>query len=214
MWTMQRVGESGGAPSAPLRVADERTHGIGVNLDRNARQSLRVQVLKIAVEIPRAQTRHWRLTLMEPVEESADMPAPVFQCAAREPALIGHPSLEVVEQCGVRSRADRLLLEAPQKQDPSGRDTEKLSAIFARVVTDTCLTADHFDASRRCFKALLIHVQAAVRVQVTGRGHQNPGDPTERRLAEALLAAVLEESFTLDRLRRDLVEHEVRRLHE
>ena len=103
---MQRVGESGGAPSAPLRVADERTHGVGVNLDRDARQSLRVQVLEIAVEIPRAQTRHWRVTLMEPVEESADMPAPVFQCAAREPALLGHPPLEVVEQCGVRSRAD------------------------------------------------------------------------------------------------------------
>jgi hypothetical protein len=42
----------------------------------------------------------------------------------------------------------------------------------------------------------------------------DPGDPTERRLAEALLAAVLEESFTLDRVRRDRVEHEVRRLHE
>jgi Na+/alanine symporter len=55
---------------------------------------------------------------------------------------------------------------------------------------------------------------AAVRVQVTGRGHHDPGDPTERRLAEALLAAVLEESFTLDRVRRDRVEHEVRRLHE
>jgi hypothetical protein len=92
--------------------------------------------------------------------------------------------------------------------------TEKLSAIFARIVRDTCLTADHFDESRRCFKALLIHVQAAVRVQVTGRGHHDPGDPTERRLAEALLAAVLEESFTLDRVRRDRVEHEVRRLHE
>src|SRR5712692_841769 len=78
----------------------------------------------------------------------------------------------------------------------------------------TYLTADQVDASRRCLKALLIHVQAAVRVQVTGRGHHDPGDPTERRLAEALLAAVLEESFTLDRVRRDLVEHEVRRLHE
>jgi len=42
----------------------------------------------------------------------------------------------------------------------------------------------------------------------------DPGDPTERRLAEALLAALLEESFTLDRVRRDRVEHEVRRLHE
>jgi hypothetical protein len=42
----------------------------------------------------------------------------------------------------------------------------------------------------------------------------DPGDPTERRHAEALLAAVLEESFTLDRARRDRVEHEVRRLHE
>jgi len=31
-------------------------------------------------------------------------------------------------------------------------------------------TPDHFDASRRCFKALLIHVQAAVRVQVRTRG--------------------------------------------
>jgi hypothetical protein len=38
-----------------------------------------------------------------------------------------------------------------------------------------------------------------VRLQITGRGHHDPGDPTERRLAEALLAAVLEESFTLDR---------------
>ena len=34
----------------------------------------------------------------------------------------------------------------------------------------------------------------------------HPGDPTERRLAEALLAAVLEESFTLDRVRRDRVD--------
>ncbi len=151
---------------------------------------------------------------MEPVEESAEMPAPGFQRAAREPALLGHPPLEVVEQCGVRSRADRLRLEAPQKQDPSGRDTEKLSAMFARVVGDTCLTADHFDASRGGFKALLIHVQPAMRVQVTGRGHHDPGDPTERHLAEALLAAVREESFTLDRVRRDRVEHEVRRLHE
>ena len=142
-----------------------------MTLDRDARQSLRVQVLKIAVEIPRAQTRHGRLTLVEPVEESADMPAPVFQCAPREPALFGHPPLEVVEQCGVRSRADRLRLEAPQKQDPSGRDTEKLSAMFARVVRDTWLTADHFDASRGGFKALLIHVQPAMRVQVAGRGH-------------------------------------------
>jgi hypothetical protein len=56
MWTMQRVGKSSGAPSAALRAADERTHGIGVNLHRDARQSLRVQMLKIAVEIPRAQT--------------------------------------------------------------------------------------------------------------------------------------------------------------
>ena len=142
------------------------------------------------------------------------MPAPVLQCAAREPTLLGHPPLEVVEQRGVRSRAGRLRLETPQEEDPSSRDTEKLSAVLARVVADTCLTADHFDASRRCFKALLIHVQAAVRVQVTGRGHHDPGDPTERHLAEALLAAVLEESFTLDRVRRDRVEHEVRRLHE
>src|SRR5712691_2521294 len=165
MWTMQRVSESGGAPSASLRVADERTHGIGVNLDRDARQSLRVQVLEIAVEIPRAQTRHWRVTLMEPVEESADMPAPGFQCAAREPALLGHPPLEVVEQRGVRSRAGRLRLETSQEEDPSSRDTEKLSAVLARVVADTCLTAGHLDATRGGFKALLIHVQAAVRVQ-------------------------------------------------
>ena len=34
MWTMQCVSESGGTPSAPLRVADERTHGAGVDLDR------------------------------------------------------------------------------------------------------------------------------------------------------------------------------------
>jgi len=78
-------------------VADERTHGIGVTLDRDARQSLRVQVVEIAVEIPRAQTRHRRVTLMEPVEESADIPAPGFQCGAREPALLRHPPLEVVE---------------------------------------------------------------------------------------------------------------------
>src|SRR6202171_2145929 len=148
MWTMQGVGESGGAPSAPLGVANERTYGVGVNLDRDARQSLRVQVLEIAVEIPRAQTRHWRVAFMEPVEESADMPAPGFQCAAREPALLGHPPLEVVEQRGVRSRAWRLRLEAPQEEDPSSRDTEKLSAIFARVIRDPCLTADPFDASR------------------------------------------------------------------
>src|SRR5438128_11639124 len=113
MWTMQGVGESGGAPSAPLGVADERTYGVGVNLDRDARQALRVEVLEIAVEIPRAQTRHWRVTLMEPVEESADMPVPVFQGAGGEPALLGHPPLEVVEQCGVRSRANRLRLEPP-----------------------------------------------------------------------------------------------------
>src|SRR3989442_12413475 len=127
MWTMQGVGESGGAPSAPLGVADERPYGVGVNLDRDARQSLRGQVLEIAVEIPRAQTRHWRLTLVEPVEESADMPAPAFQCAAREPTLLGHPPLEVVEQRGVRSRAGRLRLQVPQAEDPSSPDTSKLS---------------------------------------------------------------------------------------
>src|SRR5260221_12536115 len=58
------------------------------------------------------------------------------------------------------------------------------------------------------------YVDHAVRVQITGRGHHDPGDPTERHLAEALLAAVVEESFTLDRVRRDRMEHEVRRLHE
>jgi hypothetical protein len=31
-----------------------------------------------------------------------------------------------------------------------------------------------------------------------GRCHHDPGDPTERHLAEALHAAVLKESFTLD----------------
>src|SRR3990172_7158728 len=180
MWTMQRVGESGGAPSAPLSVADERSHGVGVDLDRDARQSLRVQVLEIAVEIAWAQARHWCLTLMEPVEKSADMPAPVFQRASREAALLGHPPLEVVEQRGVRSRAGRLRPEAPQEQNPSSRDTEKLSAVLAGVVADTWLTAGHFDATRGGFKALLIHVQPAMRVQVTGRGHHDPGDPTER----------------------------------
>src|SRR4029453_582393 len=169
---------------------------------------------EIAVEIPRAQTRHWRVTLVEPVEESADMPAPAFQCAAREPTLLGHPPLEVVEQRGVRLRAGRLWLEAPQEDDPSSRDTEKLAAGLARVVTDTRLTAGHFDAARGGFKALLIHLQPTMRVQVTGRGHHDRGDPTERHLAEALLAAMREESFTLDRVRRDRVEHEVRRLHE
>src|SRR5882672_3108050 len=78
------------------------------------------------------------------------------------------------------------------------------------VSNDTCLTADHFDAARGGFKALLIHLQPTMRVQVTGRGHHDPGDPTERHLAEALLAAMLEESFTLDRVRRDRVEHDVR----
>ena len=63
--------------------------------------------------------------------------------------------------------------------------------IDSGVVTDTCLTADHFDASRRCFKAPLIHVQAAVRVEVTGRGHHDPGDPTDITALGRLASRIL-----------------------
>ena len=104
---VQRVGEPGGAPASPLGVADEGSDGVGVDLDRDARESLRVQVLEIGVEVPRVQIRHTPRTRIKPVEELSKMPATVPYGAWREPALLGHPSREVVEQSCIRSRPRR-----------------------------------------------------------------------------------------------------------
>ena len=148
--------------------------------------------------------------------------------ASRE---IGSHASERVSTCLARARAPRSIHrskassnaaygrglgacspEAPQEQDPSSRHTEKLSSRARR--RGHLPDSGSFRCDPRRLKALLIHVQPAMRGQVTGRGHHDPGDPMERRLPEALLTAVLRESFTLDRVRRDRAEHESRRLHE
>jgi hypothetical protein len=74
--------------------------------------------------------------------------------------------------------------------------------------------ADPLDSRGRRLKARVIDVETPVSVKV-GRGSQeNSRDSLEGPLSEALLAAVLQETLTLDRVRPDPVIHDVRHLPE
>jgi hypothetical protein len=99
------------------------------------------------------------------------------------------------------------------EQKPPSRNAKKRSAV-ASAATGSCLSADIFDSGRCGFEPSLISVKTPVSLKVGGGGQENPCHLLEARLRKALLAAVLEEPLTLDGIRRDLVEDDVRSLPE
>jgi hypothetical protein len=105
------------------------------------------------------------LPRIQPRKEALDVPATIPDRWVGQPAFLGHPSREVVEQAGERPRTNRREPERAREEQPLRRGPEKALSIGAGITRSVKIGPQLLDPIRRSLKVSRAGAKAAMGMQ-------------------------------------------------